>query len=763
MGNKTDKKNFLHAWRNWHLAAFSCVASALALFFLTNGLWLWFHHENVTLAACIRDHSAVLPFKCVWRLLWLVPPAALAWFAARHDKRHPHWSLTHFALSDREAALPVLMAALSLFLVSGIASHPWFYFLKWMPAGYFSFLHGLSCLEITVLFAILLTPLMFRPRRLDGWLVALLVVAQILAAIALFKTTHGLPLYRDDHPSFLFRLHEFAHTFPRRIDYNPCWNAGVVNWTSTSSGTTGPGLLFLPFWRWMPVHRIYTPIFAILFIGVMPWLAAAAARAVRASWSAAAIAGLLALCPSRYFFLWLLHFGTIGSCFAISFFPLFAALTYRILVLRLDGWRTLLAWILSAFFLVQWPPGAIMAAFLVPGALFTIRRWRWPSIARLAIAAVILALLMLPSVLLTLTQGKELLDYVGKDAAVADPVRAAFPPFGEWKKFLLDTLGKRLVEANPLLVFFGIAGAFALPWKQLRRWFSIPVLLLLLLAAWGPLIARRMQLERMALPAIQLAIVPAALWIAAALRGGRPLLAVPRALILALLVMGVANTRQLYRAKGYAPFTAMPTQISTLADWTRSNVPPDGRLMFLGKNVHTYGGGHIAYLPVLAEREMMASDYYGFPPGMIDEKYPPRAYRANDAMGVHCFARLHRITHVVACREGYIEEFKLRQAPGLFRECTGLNGENLFVFEVLDTAESLFHKGTGSIRATFNRIDVEGLDGQDEVVIRYNWDDRLRVASPVEIFPVDIENGIRFIGIRPNGVNRVTIGLAGIL
>ena len=763
MANKADKWGIFRAWRNWRLAAAACVAAGLALFFLINGRWLWFRHEFIALGDFFRNSGDILPRNCLWRLLWLVPPAALAWFAARRDSRHPHWSRAHFAPSDREAALPVLLAALALFLVSGATAHPWAYFMKWAPAGWLPFLHGLSNLDRVALIAVALTPLMFRPRRLDRWLAALLVIAQVLAVVALFETTRGLPLYRDDHPSFMFRLHEFAHTFPRRIDYNPCWNAGVVNWTSTSSGTTGPGLLFLPLWRWLPVHLIYTPLFAVLFIGMMPWLAAAAVRAVRASWSAAAVAGLLALCASRYVFLWLLHFGTIGSCFAISFYPLFAALTYRILVLRLDGWKTLLAWIVSAFFLVQWPPGAIMAAFLAPGALLTIRRWRWPSIGRLAIAAAILALLLLPSVLLTFTHGKDLLDFVGKDAVGADSARAALPPFGEWRKFLFDTLGKRLVEANPLVVFFGVAGAFALPWKHLRRWFAPPLLLLFLLASWGPLVARRMQLERMALPAIQLAVVPTAIWIAAALRGGRPILAVARALVLSLLVMGVANTRQLYRAKGYAPFTAMPTQVSALADWARANVPPDARMMFLGKNVHSYGTGHIAYMPVLAGRDMMASDYYGFPPGMIDEKYPPKPYRRKGAEGIHHFARLHRVTHVVACREGYIEEFRLREKPSLFRECRELNGESLFIFEVLDPAESMFYKGTGSVRATFNRIDVDGLEGQDEVVIRYNWDDRLRAPSPAEIFPVDIENGIRFIGIRPNGARRVAIGLAGVL
>ena len=47
--------------------------------------------------------------------------------------------------------------------------------------------------------------------------------------IANLVATHGVPLYRDDHPSFIFRLWEFGRAFPRFVTYNPYWNAGVVD------------------------------------------------------------------------------------------------------------------------------------------------------------------------------------------------------------------------------------------------------------------------------------------------------------------------------------------------------------------------------------------------------------------------------------------------------------------------------------------------------------------------------------------------------
>ena len=71
----------------------------------------------------------------------------------------------------------------------------------------------------------------------------------------------------------------------------------------------------------------------------------------------------------------------------------------------------------------------------------------------------------------------------------------------------------------------------------------------------------------------------------------------------------------------------LPPEMTEFVEWIRADVPEDGRLGFAGRAVHFYGGGNIAYLPVLAGREMMADDYYGFPRGTIEYNYPPRTYR----------------------------------------------------------------------------------------------------------------------------------------
>jgi hypothetical protein len=565
--------------------------------------------------------------------------------------------------------------------------------------------------------------------------------------------TDCLPLYRDDHPSFLFRLHEFVQSFPARKVYNPAWNGGGVAWSGTSSGVVGVGLALWPAWRLLPVHEAYTPAFGVLFLLIAPLLCVFAVRALRAGWTAALAGGLIGLAVSRYFLVWAHQFGTIGSCFAMSFLPLAAALTYRILVLRRDGLWTLAAWTVSVFFLLQWPPTFLMAAALVPGALWNVRRWRRRTLLRLAAAAAVVLVLDLPA-LLAIAGGHEVTGYVlrGADGGQGPSLRN-LPPAAQWFDTLAHTTGTRLLETHPLVVFWGLAGLCVLPWRRLRRWLLPPVALLLLLAAWGPIVLPRMQLERMAIPATLLALLPAALWTGRILRGRAPARAPVRAATLALLLLGAWSVTEIYKAKGYAPYTRMPGSIVRLTEWVRANVPEDGRLLFAGPAGHSYGGGHVAYLPVLCGREMMAADYFAFPPGMVDAGYPPAPFR-DSLEGVLRFASLFDVTHVIACRDTYAD--LLRGLPPAFRELPDLRAEGFFLFEVLQPRGGRCALGRAVVQPAINRFDLSALSG-DPVVLRYNWADGLRATPPAVAFPYDAGDGIRLVGVHPNGAPSTTI------
>jgi hypothetical protein len=196
-----------------------------------------------------------------------------------------------------------------------------------------------------------------------------------------------------------------------------------------------------------------------------------------------------------------------------------------------------------------------------------------------------------------------------------------------------------------------------------------------------------------------------------------------------------------------------------LVHFVRNAVPPGGRVLFAGATVHFYGRGHVAFLPCLTGREMMACDYYAFPPGTVEYNYPPRAYRLKreDTLA---FMDLYNVTHVVTYHEDWRRYFL--DQPERYQPLLLPPEKNraYCIFKVKRTPD-IFLKGSGTVTADFNRIRVDLDAAREEVVIKYNWCDDLRVSQPAEIFPHKAWKDINLIGIRPNGAQAVDIRYGG--
>ena len=659
-------------------------------------------------------------------------------------------------LQPREAVLAALCTGLVVCLFSSGAAHPWFFVAHWFARG-----HGFAKLTaFSVLFSLMTVALLALQlwRRLDArhftrLLAILLVVLQATSLGALFFHTGCAPLYRDDHPSFLFRIREFVETYPAMAVFNPWWNAGVVNAVGASSGTGAIALPLFPLWKAFPVHLCYTPALGFLFIVVAPLLTLVGLRAVRARWSAALTGAILSLGVSRMAFVWGLHFGTVGAIFSMSSLPLFALLLYRAFILRRADAPTLVGLLLAAFLLAQWPPCLIPAAALLLGCLLNLGRFRTRVFLRLLLPLAALLLMLLPNIV-GLLASRDLFRFVA-DTSVADAASPPLPPVRDWLRALPSMLALRLPEAHPVVSFLGLAGLFFLPHRRLRRMLLPAVFGLLLLAAWGPLAAPRLQLERMVLPALLLAAVPAALFAGRAFAPGSPRLIGARAVLLPLLLLGGLTVAWLYGGGGYAPYTALPPEIHSFANAVRHVVPPDGRLLFYGKTVHSFGGGHVAYLPVLTGREMMACDYYHFPPKMVEYDYPPRPWRKT-AEGIADFMRLHGATHLATTiphRAAFIRK------SGLFTEIPfGRKKDDPYhisLFALKGATGGRIHSGDATLGAgvpevSFNRLRVyRGVD--HESVLRYAWNPNLTAGDDAELEPVEVAPGVTFIRVRFTG------------
>jgi hypothetical protein len=695
------------------------------------------------LAILLLLHShghTLIQVKSMAVVVWLVAAAALAEGWRRRA-------------ADGERIDPALWpglalaAGLGLILFSSAPNNAHFFLRSWRVGdGWVGWLLASRPAKWMVA-AALLTPLFLIIRRRRALLLLLLLAGlAVLCWQGYLRATSLGPVYGDDHPSFMFRLWVFGQSFPQLGSYIPQWNGGRTAGHVVSSGAVSIGLLLWPLWRFGDILEMYRLAIPLVFLGVVPLLAVFCTRAVGGSWTAGFAAGILSLGVSRFSFLWLLNFGTIASSTCAVFIIPLATALYRALWLDKRDALTAGLLVFSAFIFVAWPASAIMSAALLLGVLASARAWSKPRLFFLAGCAVILGLLLIPSVLTVL----HLSDIGGF---------ARLNPSKSWS--LVQAVGEGISElrdhlrrANPILTVFGCVGVWFLPQRGIRPFFGASLLGLAFLAGWGETWKPQYSLSRAGIPMLYLACLPAGLWLGRIFDSRSLRLAPVQAALWVLLAFGGREVVRIYANREPPPYRAYSREIADLTAWIRSHVPEGGRLLFAGATVHSVGGGHVAVLPAVTGREMMACDYYHFSPAKVEYEYPPRPYRASPE-GMHQFFELYNVTHVATYRPNWLHFFRSR--PDEYEEVLTFGTKTKKTIFRVNREPSMFLVGDGSVRAEVNRIRVEPAHPDADLVIKYNWAEGLTTDPGVEIYPHEAGPGVRLIGVRPHGRTSVTI------
>ncbi len=669
-------------------------------------------------------------------------------------------------LKQRPAAFPlhpiprplrpafVLLVFMLLALFTGWPEHRWFYFLRWNRPTW-PHLWGPSTIAM-VFFVLtaLLTPLFLRPRKwLASALWILLALVMIHCLLTLYQHTGWILMIRDDHPSFAFRIWKVSEVFPRLESYVPFWNGGEIHAYALTSGAIGPALLMYPFIKWSSIEQVHTPAIGVLFIMVVPLLAVWAARIAGLRRSSQVAAGFLALCTTQFYHLWLVQFGTIGANFAAAFVMPFAACLYRVLFFQDHSVKLGVYTVIAGVFLLMWPPGAAMAGLVTLGVLVNVKQWNWPTWRFLLICAGCVALVHARQYLVI--AGSDIWGLITEDSPDPEVSTGLFVLQLDW---LLDAKGwlrAHFRQAHPLILFLGLAGVFVAPRRSMRRFYVPIVIGMTLLTMAGPEIVPALQLERMIIPLLFAAVIPAALCVGALLDMRGAQWALPRAMLVALLILTGANVQRLWNNEGLARHQIASPEYFDMVDFIQREVPTGTRLLFAGRTVHSYGGGHVALLPYLTGREMMACDYYHFDPAQIEYNYPTRIWRESPE-SIPEFLRLYNVSMVTTRRPEWRERF--RAQPERYEEVASFWDERVTFFRVTDADHTPFVKGKGRAQGDLNRIAVRLDDPDAEAVLSYNWHPRLYADDDrVELFPFDAGRGAVLIGIRPQGVSEFTI------
>ncbi len=696
---------------------------------------------GIGLILATYESGVLIQVQRMGLLLFWVPLGVLLALLA-HDSERP--DAGRIAVCSRWPLL-FLAGTLVLALFSEWIRHRWFFFLHWtnpIVPGRFPMY---TVVQLFVLLTALLTPMMLLKRKwLTGLLVAALLLAMVGSLARYYGQTNGFELLtRDDHPSFAFRIWKYFETFPRLRSYNPYWNAGEIHSYGPESGVPGPAVFMAPFMVFMPIERLYTALCGLIFIFFVPALAVLSARVMGIGRTGWGVAGILAFATGHYYYLWLMTYGTIGANLAFAFvMPLLACL-YRAFIMDRRDWKLGLLLVVSGIFVTLWPPGLLLGGVFGLALLACPKQWTWPKWRFVLICAAVIGLFQLRYYLVLIKA--PLLDVLhvqtpsAADSAALD-VTALLAEAGCW-------IRAHFRQVNPLLLFFGIGGSLVLPNRHVRRFF-IPVLLgFALITAFGPELVPDLQLDRMIMPMLFAAVLPAAVALNDLLRLRNYGSAILRAAMVSLLLLSCWNIVRIWNNEGIQKYRADGEFYNEFITLLKREMPPGSRLMFAGHSVHAYGGGHVTLFPVLAGREMMASDFYHFNPEHVDYNYPPPPWRDN-MDGVDAFIRLYNIALIATIQPPWIERF--RAHPERYEEIAAFNDGQIIVFRPNAFPNRLFHRGNGELSAHFNCIDVRLTENQ-ETVIAYNWTAGLQAPAPVELFAHDAGHGVKLIGIRPHG------------
>lgn len=694
---------------------------------------------GLTFVLLMHTEGPFIQARWLLYLLWAMPACLfMLWFRDR-ENRPSEDKVDPFLLAGL-----VLFACTLVYLLSSATRQTGFYFLRWPPRDGFDLTE--SQVARFFLLSALLTPL-FLLKKPKPWLIILvaLLLSQYECVRQILQETGGRPIYRDDHPSFMLRLALLAKSFPQYVYYNPFWNGGFVSPHVLATGTVGIGTLLWPLFSHLPVHSGYTGAVAGIFVVLLPFVAVLAVRLVEGRATACWCAGLFALGVSRFYFKWLLHFGTLGACFSLPMVLLMGACLYRTLWLGKTGVAAGAVLVLSSLVFVMWPPGGLMVlpCLLAFGA--SAKQWTRKKLVYLGLCGCVVVLAFLPY-FIALLKYSRIAKFVQVDQGM--PALVTLIKHG-WR-----VLSEQLYQGHPLLLFMGILGAWFSKERGVRVFYGSLILGFLLLVGWGEVFKPHFGFSRAAIPLLFTAIVPASLWLGAMLETTTWKWAPVRSAIVVLLLLGAVNVSKLYGNRGVAKYQTRSAYMRDMVDWIREETTEDARILFAGPTVHAYGGGHVAYLPVETGREMMACDFYHFSPKLVEYEYPPRPWRASRE-GLRAFMDLYNVSHVITYHGNWIRALRAYQED--YEEVAKFGDNRVFVAFKVNRKPDWFLENAGTVEADVNRLTVRLDDPDRRAVLKYNWAEQLRVTSPVTVAPFDAGHGIQLIDVEPHGEREFTI------
>lgn len=598
--------------------------------------------------------------------------------------------------------------------------------------------------------------LSLRARQLAIKLAALLT--PIFLAAVFLNEASGRLLFSDDHASFFFRLSLLKDKFPNIPFYFPFWNAGLDARDFFATGALNAFLLASPIVYGFDLEHAYNYIIAALLFLVLPASVWFASKRLQLRAGASEIAALLALCSGLVWYRWALKYGTVGFITSAALVPLVLVLTWNLIDKREKSTLTeCLVLIAVSSLTLMWSASGLALLPLIAWAAVSLLLKAFKSQAGLfpkpvLIVVITLIIINLPWVALfwkvsgvsrflkqdmpSTYQFEASMAAVEQPSLAADDKEAGYyfpaPEVAEGQteqlgqpafrhrpgkldlRRSMQTLRESMIASNPLIIFFGVAGLFALVGTSVAPIALVCLWLLFLGTVMVPF-KPQLELDRMLVVLNLILCMPAGALLSQVLLISTKGL-VPRilsALAGGFLLVSPLCIASLLSNRSVEQYHFATPLVKDLAHAIAEH-GGQGRVLFAGCIVHELDEGHAAPLALWSKKPLIASSPF-HTLWRYTEVIPPSFMKKGES-GIAEYLELMNVTAIVAHDSERRRYFSSR--PSLYRQVW--HQGRFTLYEVLNSEPSYALIGKSAVLSQqIDRIVVRVEDS--EAIIKFNY------------------------------------------
>ena len=637
---------------------------------------------------------------------------------------------------------------------------------NWLDSEY-SFLMG-PLIRGELLLGTLLAMLFFRARAgaIFGWCLGIAVTAMTANFLIL---ADGRLIFSDDHPVFLFRLHELLTAFPDIPVYDTMWNSGLDSMYIFASGILNVFFLFYPLIAFFPLEKVYSYIPLIICAGLTPLGMYLAGRNFRFNRTLSCLAALFALCANLFWYRWCLKYGTLGFAVSATLFPFVISLLYRAAYESSSFTKRHAALlVVTTSLCIMWP---LMALALLPALGFVLVKYRCLSNRSFFAACALIVALNVPWMILfwgdyalhkAVNPSLKLAGSAGAapsetgieitgaertmaEGASTDPSSAAPQAAelrsGEKKEISLANslthLRDQRAATHPLLIFLCVPGLLLLS-GRLRLFFMATLCWLLALGAVLSSIAPQLELTRMLVLFCALSGFPAAVAVERTWSERRTskVHATAAVILVAFVFAGIRGPIEALGSKRVEGFSFAGKLVAEMPQAIANNTPI-GRALFSGFVLHDLDKGHLAPLTMFSDVPMIASSHV-HNLWFYKSVFPQSVLDGGDA-AMDAFLDRHSVTTVLAHESQWKSYFANR--PAAFTQAW--SGGKFVLYRRVGATGSYFISGKGEVLLQGSSGLTLRVDSP-EAVISFNYVPQLQ-SNGCSIAPAPVGDDSLFI------------------